>query len=43
MKRTLSARHLFALITNMHFYQSIAEMSATHSNDLLGKIGKYIG
>ncbi|CAH8519542.1 unnamed protein product [Schistosoma curassoni] len=38
MKRTLSARHLFALITNMHFYQSIAEMSATHSNDLLGKI-----
>ncbi|CAH8521444.1 unnamed protein product [Schistosoma haematobium] len=38
MKRTLSARHLFALITNMHFYQSIAEMSATHSNDSLGKI-----
>ncbi|CAH8479852.1 unnamed protein product [Schistosoma turkestanicum] len=38
MQRTLSARHLFALITNMHFYQSIAEMSATRSNDLLEKI-----
>ncbi|VDP96588.1 unnamed protein product [Trichobilharzia regenti] len=37
--RTLSARHLFGLITNMHFYQSIAEMSATHSNGLLEQIG----
>nr|CAH8842286.1 unnamed protein product [Trichobilharzia regenti] len=38
MNRTLSARHLFGLITNMHFYQSIAEMSATHSNGLLEQI-----
>ncbi|TNN10462.1 Tyrosine-protein phosphatase non-receptor type 13 isoform 2 [Schistosoma japonicum] len=38
MQRTLSARHLFGLITNMHFYQLIAEMSATHSNDLLETI-----
>ncbi|CAH8498758.1 unnamed protein product [Heterobilharzia americana] len=38
MNRRLSARHLFCLITNMHFYQSVAEMFAPHSNGLLEQI-----